>query len=132
MQDVSPTPKQSFTVSHLDEADFKSGGLRTYAAYRDLGIAAATHGMATAQVIRFVEPCSDKVRQRHFHAVQFQMIYVLKGWIKTELEGHGEQVFKTGSCWLQPAGIHHTVLDYSEGCEVLEIILPAEFETTEV
>ena len=44
MTDVAFTPTQSFTVSHVDEADFKVGGLRSYSAYRDLGIAAATNG----------------------------------------------------------------------------------------
>jgi len=37
-----------------------------------------------------------------------------------------------GSCWLQPPKIKHTVLDYSDDCELLEIILPAEFDTVEL
>ena len=37
-----------------------------------------------------------------------------------------------GSCWLQPPKIKHTVLDYSHDCELLEIILPAEFDTVEL
>jgi uncharacterized cupin superfamily protein len=128
MATTANAPKQSFTVNHLDESSFASG-LRAYAKYRDLGIAAATKGLATAQVIRFVPPCTDEVRQKHFHTVQFQMIYVLKGWIKSEFEGEGAHVMKAGSCWIQPPGIHHMVVDYSDDCEVLEIVLPAEFET---
>jgi uncharacterized cupin superfamily protein len=123
---------QRFTVSHLDEADFKSNGLRPYARYRDLGIAAATGGLAVAHVIRFVPPCTDEVRKRHCHDVQFQMVYVLKGWMRNEFEGHGEHVMRAGTAWIQPPGIHHTVLDYSDDLEVLEIVLPAEFETREV
>lgn len=122
-------PRQTFTVSHAREDDFAAGGLRPYARYRDLGIALATQGLATAQVIRFVPPCTDEVRQWHLHDVQFQMIYVLKGWLKTEMEGHGVQTMKVGSCWIQPPGIHHRVMDYSDDCEVLEIVLPADFET---
>jgi hypothetical protein len=34
-----------------------------------------------------------------------------------------------GACWIQPPNIKHKVLDYSDDCEVLEIIMPAEFET---
>ena len=37
-----------------------------------------------------------------------------------------------GDCWLQPQSIVHKVLDYSDGCEVLEIVLPAEFKTVEL
>lgn len=124
------TSAQRFTVSHLREEDFRADGLRDYAQYRDLGIAAATNGLAQAHVIRLVPPCNpDVVSKRHYHDVQFQMVYVLKGWMRNEFEGQGEHVMRAGSCWIQPPGIKHTVLDYSDDCEVLEIILPAEFET---
>jgi hypothetical protein len=124
--------KQRFVVSHLRAEDFQKGGLRDYARYRDLGIAEATNGMVRAHVIRFLPPCTDEVRKRHYHNVAFQMVYVLKGWIKNEFEGQGEHLMREGSAWIQPPGIRHTVLDYSADCEVLEIIMPAEFETVEV
>jgi hypothetical protein len=129
---VARKAKQSFVVSHLNEADFKADGLRTYARYRDLGLAPATGGMVQAHVIRLTPPCTDEVRKRHYHKVDLQMVYVLKGWMKNEFEGQGEQTMRAGSCWIQPSGIRHTVLDYSDDCEVLEIILPAEFDTVEV
>jgi hypothetical protein len=134
----APAPKlrevgaQTFTVSHLDEADFKADGLRTYALYRDLGIATATAGLCQAHVIRFVPPCTDEVRKRHRHTTELQLVYVLKGWMKNEFEGAGEQMMSVGSCWIQPSGIEHTVLDYSPDCEVLEIIVPADFKTEEM
>jgi uncharacterized RmlC-like cupin family protein len=123
---------QAFTVSHLNEADFKADGLRAYAQYRDLGIAAATGGLCQAHVIRLIPPCTDEVRKRHRHKTELQLVYVLKGWMKNEFEGHGEQMMSAGSCWLQPSGIEHTVLDYSPDCEVLEVIVPADFSTEEV
>jgi hypothetical protein len=126
------TKTQRFTVSHLNEKDFKRDGLRPYARYRDLGIAKATGGLAQAHVIRLVPPCTDEVRKRHAHAVELQLVYVLKGWIKNEFEGHGEQLMRAGTSWLQPPNIKHTVLDYSDDCEMLEIIVPAKFDTVEV
>ncbi|MDE2581965.1 MAG: cupin domain-containing protein [Rhodospirillales bacterium] len=125
----TPAPPQRFTVSHLHEEDFRPNGLRPYARYRDLGIAEATGGLAQAHVIRMLPPVTDAVRQRHLHNVELQLVYVLKGWMKNEFEGHGVQMMDQGSCWLQPPGIPHTVLDYSDDLEVLEIIIPAEFET---
>jgi len=123
---------QRFTASHLKERDFKRDGLRPYAKYRDLGIAKATGGLAQAHVIRLIPPCTDEVRKRHTHAVELQLVYVLKGWIRNEFEGHGEQLMREGTCWLQPPNIRHTVLDYSDDCEMLEIIVPAKFDTVEV
>ncbi len=123
---------QRFTASHLNEKDFKHDGLRPYAKYRDLGIAKATGGLAQAHVIRLVPPCTDEVRKRHTHAVELQLVYVLKGWIRNEFEGHGEKLMREGTCWLQPPNIKHTVLDYSDDCEMLEIVVPAKFDTVEV
>ena len=56
------------------------------------------------------------------------MVYVLKGWIRSEFGGQGAFVMQAGSYWIQPR-IRHAVLDYSDDCEVLEVILPAEFAT---
>ena len=125
-------PKHKFTFSHHREEDFDAG-LRTYAKYRDLGIAPATGGMVQAHVIRFVPPFNaEEVSIPHYHDVDFQMIYVLKGWISSEFEGQGEYTFTAGSCWIQPPKIPHKVTGYSDDCELLEIILPAEFETVEL
>jgi mannose-6-phosphate isomerase-like protein (cupin superfamily) len=122
-------PAQEFIVSHHREADFDAG-LRTYASYRDLGIAKATNGMVQAHVIRFVPPCRpEEVSKLHYHDVEFQMVYVLKGWIKSQFAGQGAHTMHAGACWIQPPRIEHKVLDYSDDCEVLEIILPAEFDT---
>src|SRR5205085_2052834 len=126
-------PRQKFVANHYSEAGFKTDGLRTYAKYRDLGIKDATGGQAIAHVVRFVPPCDPKVvSKNHFHDVDFQMIYVLKGWIETEIEGHGAHKMKAGSAWLQPPKIKHKVLGYSDDCEVLEIVLPGDFKTVEL
>ena len=126
-------PKQRIAISHHREEDFKADGLRTYAHYRDLGIAAASHGLAQAHVIRLIGPCNPaEVSKLHFHDVDFQMVYVLKGWVKTYMEGQGETLMKQGSCWTQPPRIKHLIMDYSDDVELLEVILPAEFKTVEL
>lgn len=120
---------QRFTVSHHREEDFDTG-LRAYSAYRDLGLAAATDGMVQAHVIRMTRPFEEgEVSTPHLHDVDFQMVYVLKGWFRTEFEGEGVHTFTAGSCWIQPPRIKHTVRGYSDDCELLEIVLPADFET---
>ena len=130
MSAASPErPTQHFAVSHLLESDFKSGGLRSYSAYRDLGIAAATQGLATAHVIRMTAPFTEAQSERHHHEIEFQLVYVLKGWFKNEFDGQGVHVMRAGSCWIQPPGISHRVLGWSDDCELLEVILPAEHLT---
>jgi quercetin dioxygenase-like cupin family protein len=122
-------PKQRFTISHLREEDFDQG-LRPYSAYRDLGLAPATGGKVQAHVIRMTKPFdADKVAIPHYHDVDFQMVYVLKGWFSSQFDGHGTHTFRAGSCWIQPPKIKHTVMGYSDDCELLEIVLPANFDT---
>jgi hypothetical protein len=125
-------PAHKFAVSHLKDVDFKAG-LRAYAHYRDLGIAAATGRMAQAHVIRFIPPFRpEEASTPHFHEVDLQLVYVLKGWYRTEFEGEGVHTFEEGSCWIQPPGIKHAVRGYSDDCELLEIVLPADFKTVTI
>jgi hypothetical protein len=126
-------PKQHIAISHYRDEDFKADGLRAYAKYRDLGIAEASRGLARAHVIRLIGPCNPaEVSKLHFHDVEFQMVYVLKGWVKTYMEGHGETLMKQGSSWTQPPRLKHLIMDYSDDVELLEVILPAEFKTVEL
>ena len=93
----------------------------------------ATGGLAQAHVIRLIGPCNPaEVSKLHFHDVEFQMVYVLKGWVKTYMEGQGETLMKEGSAWTQPPRIKHLIMDYSDDVELLEVILPAEFKTVEL
>src|SRR5256885_8198047 len=126
-------PKQRIAISHYRDEDFKADGLRAYAQYRDLGIADASNGLAQAHVIRLIGPCNPaEVSKLHYHDVEFQMVYVLKGWVKTYMEGQGETLMKQGSAWTQPPRIRHLIMDYSDDVELLEVILPAEFKTVEL
>ena len=123
---------QTFMASHLKDALFKTG-LRSYAAYRELGVEKATGGAVQAHVIRLLGKCDPKVVSiPHYHGVQFQFLYMLKGWMIGEYEGAGRVKMSAGSCWIQPPGIRHQVIDYSDGCEMIEIILPAQFATVEL
>lgn len=133
---ATPVPakriKQRPAISHYREEDF-AGGLRAYAKYRDLGVAEASGGAAQAHVIRLIGPCDPKeVSKLHYHDAEFQLVYVLNGWVKTYMDGVGEQTMRQGSCWTQPPRIKHFIRDYSDNCELLEVILPAEFKTVEV
>jgi hypothetical protein len=122
-------PRQTVAISHYDEKDFDAG-LRAYSAYRDLGVAKASGGLARAHVIRMTKPFDGgDVAVPHYHDVAFQMVYVLKGWFETDLDGHGPVRMQAGSSWTQPPRIKHTVTGYSDDCELLEIILPADFDT---
>jgi quercetin dioxygenase-like cupin family protein len=121
---------QGFVASHAADAVFERG-LRSFFEYRDLGIRAATEGRVAAHVIRAAAGAQFS-SQPHRHQTQFQLVYVLKGWIEFEYEGQGVVRLEAGSCVHQPPGIRHRELGHSEDIEMLEIVLPAGFTTEEV
>ena len=105
--------------------------MRAYFEYRDLGIAAATNGRCHAQVIR-ARPQLEGPAGAHYHDIELQLVYVLKGWVRFHYEGVGEVLLEPGSCVHQPPGIRHAELDYPDDLELLEITRPAAFATHEI
>src|SRR5436190_11933181 len=97
-----------FHVTHRSDGKFERRGLRSYFEYRDLGI---------------------KRDEGHYHDVNVQFVYVLKGWILFEYEGVGEVMMKAGSCFYQPPNIRHRELKHSKNVEMIEIVGPASFKT---
>ena len=121
---------QGFVVCHAEGAHFERG-LRSFFEYRDLGIKQATAGKVDAHVIRAAAG-TEFSSQPHRHKTSFQLVYVLKGWIEFEYEGQGRVRLEAGSCVHQPPEIRHREVGHSEDIEMLEIVLPANFETEDV
>ena len=121
---------QRFAVSHAADATFERG-LRPFFEYRDLGIAQATGGQVVAHVIRAV-PGAGFSSQPHRHHIQFQLVYLLKGWIEFEYEGQGIVRLVAGDSVHQPPGIRHRELGHSDDLELLEVVMPGDFRTEPV
>lgn len=117
-------------AAHEKDAQWTKDGLRPYFAYRDLGIKDATDGKVLAHIIRAAKPCGGPLGL-HTHHLDFQMVYMIKGWARIYLEDAGEIRVEAGDAWYQSPGVKHEVLEYSDDWEVLEITMPAEFETRE-
>ena len=125
--------EQEFSANYAKDANYKAG-LRGFLEYRDLGIQDATHGQFRAHVIRVKKDHTGELDLHttglHQHFCDFQMFYVLKGWVKFIYEGQeGELTFHAGDCVLQPPRIVHNELDCSSDLEILEIYSPAIHET---
>ena len=119
---------QAFSVAHADDGKFEGQGLRAFFEYRQLGIAEATGGEFGAHVIRAV-PGRHSEAAWHTHDLDFQMVYVTRGWVVFDYEGQGEHVLRAGSCALQPPGIRHREVSHSDDLELIEITSPAKFST---
>jgi uncharacterized protein YjlB len=125
--------RQKFSVSYAKDGVYKNG-LRDFLEYRDLGVDNATHGQFRAHVVRVKsEHTGDQDMHTtglHQHLCDFQMFYVLKGWVRFIYDGQdGELTFRAGDCVLQPAGIVHNEISCSDDLEILEVYSPAVHET---
>jgi hypothetical protein len=131
MDESKAATPQRFVINHFSgDGDFKAG-FRANSLYRDLGVEDATNGLALAHVVRANGPFpKDGVSGPHRHLIHFQFCYVLKGWQTMRVAGvEGIVTAREGTSWIQPPGIVHEVLGYSDDREILEIILPANYET---
>ncbi|HLJ21305.1 MAG TPA: cupin domain-containing protein [Stellaceae bacterium] len=116
-------------VRHAKDAKWESG-LRGHMTYRDTGIAYATNGEFGALVMRPREPgIAIAHPEKHLHKTGFQMVYILEGWGRFWLDGLGEIKVEKGDCFYQPDNLLHQALEISDDLELLEITMPAEFET---
>jgi len=115
-------------AAHAKDAKWVKEGLRPYFKYRDLGIKDATDGKVLAHIIRAAQPCEGAMNY-HSHDLEFQMVYLIKGWARLYFEDIGEISVDAGDAWYQPPGVKHEVLEYSDDWEAIEITMPAEFET---
>ena len=87
---------------------------------RDLGIAAATDGVAGAQVLRTRVAQSTSPR---VHDAELLFLFVLRGAATLACRDRSEERLGAGDAVVVPAGLEHE-LHGSEGLELLEVTLP--------
>lgn len=104
-------------------------GPRPNVIYRQLGVAEATNGRYRMQVNRAAEPVAGMLIW-HWHNMS-QWFVVLDGWARVEVEQLGSRVLRPGDALTVGAGPHmrHNVADIGEGFQILELCLPADYDT---
>ena len=117
-------------VNRRTKAKFSRRGLRGYFEYRDLGVKRASRGKVVGHVIRAL-PGKAPHGDWHRHDCDVQFVYVLKGWVKMQYEGGRPIVMKAGDCFYQPPRIRHRELAHSRDLEMLEVVAPGDFGTSD-
>lgn len=126
---VTTEPRtERFTVSRAKRAEYETDGLREEFLYRDLGVADATDGTVHAHIIK-AKHLNGGHNGMHFHVVDWQFAMVLKGWVTFFYKDHGLIKYEAGDAVTVPGGTLHELRDYSEDLELLEITIPAVYDT---
>lgn len=108
---------------------FEKDHFREWLTCRDFGLHVATDGAYGGQITRARE--LGHTTGPHWHDMTFQMVYVLKGWVKFWYEGEGEFVFKAGDFVYHKPNAVHDLRDYSADIEMLEVFAPGRPHTVD-
>ena len=94
---------------------------------RETGIGEATKGIAGVQVARRV-PGVAVPAARHDGDILFG--FVREGAMSLEVDGHPRRDLAAGDAFVLPPHVSVGIQDPSDDLEMLEVVLPAKFETT--
>ncbi len=122
----SDTSERTFCISRASDP-FTPDKFRDWLVSRDFGLTAATNGAYGGQITRARE--LGHSTGPHFHPMTFQLVYVLKGWVKFWYEGEGEFTFHEGDFVYHPPKAAHNLLEYSKDMELFEVYAPGNAGT---
>ncbi|MFY9824104.1 MAG: cupin [Thermoanaerobaculia bacterium] len=120
---------QTFCRSEVENAVWAPWRLPGFEA-RETGIGAATAGVASVQVARPVGRGPRKVTgQVTSHTADILFAFVLSGAMTLHGDGQGAHALSEGDAYVIPPHMKTALTDCSEDLQLLEVSLPAHFET---
>lgn len=116
---------QKFCRSEVEKAVWAPWRLPGFEA-RETGIGAATAGVASVQVAR---PAGHSHGQVTSHTADILFTFVLSGSVTLHGEGQGAYMLTEGGAYVIPPHLKTALTGRSEDLQLLEVSLPADFET---
>lgn len=114
-----------FVFDRVSEAIWKPWRIPGFEA-RDTGIGKATRGVAGVQVAR---PVKGATPPRTSHDTDILFTFVMEGAMTLEVDGEAPYDIVAGDAFVLPPYLKAAYRNCSEDCELLEVTLPADFET---
>ena len=111
-------------------AQYCDSGLRSFFVYRDAEVIAATNGQVLVRATRKSAEAKGGAGF-HFHTADVHVVYMVRGWARFDYDGV-DTLVEAGDCVHQRPGIVHSLYDWSDDMEFMEIIMPGDFATTEI
>jgi quercetin dioxygenase-like cupin family protein len=116
---------QTFCRSEAACAVWRPGRLPGFDA-RETGIAAATGGVASVQILRASASTRSEVTR---HTSDILFTFVLSGSVTLHGEGQEPHALTAGDAYVIPPNLRTSLSDGSADLQLLEVSLPAAFET---
>ena len=113
-------------------AAYKKGdGPRSYFLYRDLGLSAATDRRIHIHALKATAPSAAGGTGAHRHTM-CQLFYVMKGWADLQVQGQPDVRMHGGDAMCIAAGLKHNVPAFAADYTIIEICIPADYDTVDV
>lgn len=119
---------ESMVVRNRPELFIPGDGPRAFFTYRDLGTANLTDRRVHIHDGDGAKKPMAGGTGWHSHSMS-QLFYVLEGAATVSVEGHGTHHMVPGDAMMIGKRMSHNVSSYSEGYNVFEICLPADYDT---
>jgi quercetin dioxygenase-like cupin family protein len=128
--ELDPARRAVYTYERPESYE-KGSGPRRYFLYRDLGTAQPTDGRIHLHVVCATEPGAGT--GWHYHTMA-QWFMILRGhsWIRVEHRPKQRLTVGDTMCLGRGASMRHNVAPFSGDYKVLELCVPATYETTAV
>jgi quercetin dioxygenase-like cupin family protein len=115
---------QRFCRSRAEDAVWTPWRIAGFEA-RDTNIGTATGGVASVHVVRPSGPHGSTTS----HTSDILFAFVLAGSVTLSAEGQGAHALTEGDAYVIPPGLKTALTASSKDLQLLEVSLPAEFET---
>jgi len=128
----SVNPERQFNGQHFirheaAKAEWKPWRVAGFEA-RDIGIATATGGLAGVHVARPIgQPHSEFVS----HDADLLFTFLLNGSAELNWDQKDSELLNAGDSFIVPGNMQHSLSKCSEDMEILEVTLPAVFNTAQ-
>lgn len=116
---------QRFCLSRAADAVWRAWRVAGFEA-RDTGIGEATRGVASVRIAR---PTGEAVDAVTSHTADILFTFVLSGRLTLRAEGHAPHALEPGDAAVIPPGLRTAFAACSADLTLLEVALPAAFET---
>src|ERR1700722_6693208 len=117
MQDAATDQRPKLHVSRQGPTAWvKGAGRRECQIYRDMGMRDATHGRVKLAGNRIVKATDHKETGWHYHTCEFQIRYILNGWVEIQFEELGTIKLHAGDAICIPPFMPHNETRVSDDC----------------
>ena len=116
---------QHFIRHEAAKAEWKPWRMEGFEA-RDIGIASATDGLVG---VRVAHPVGQPQTGFVSHDADLLFMFLLNGSAELNCDQMDSELLTAGDSFIVPSSMKHSLSKCSEDMEVLEVVLPAEFNT---